>query len=275
MDGDRGKAPGLPSETSGQGGGGDAIHDLGMKMVDRGTHKIVQLLQIFEEQHGMMFFPRNMVYIIYECGVVLLREAVDAPLAAIKKRATALEAGHVCLRALRGASRTWPCAERLAGLLESKLNEVGADTTIQAFTSNWNVTEGGNEQAGTDLSQTFYQFVHVWDPAGDESSARSNPTSSVPGVKSIRSGSEMQASPSGTRIPSPLGLGLQILPAQHQSLDGPAIGSNAGGAGSAHVDEVARAYDVTSFSGIPSSSSAPSYSLPRREEDDRMWDSPL
>ncbi|CCO37356.1 hypothetical protein BN14_11511 [Rhizoctonia solani AG-1 IB] len=57
---------------------GGPIHDLSIKMVDRATHKIVQLLQIFEEQHGMRFFPRNMIYVIYECGLALLKEAAPA-----------------------------------------------------------------------------------------------------------------------------------------------------------------------------------------------------
>ncbi|CAE6451953.1 unnamed protein product [Rhizoctonia solani] len=122
----RAKASNTPNETSGQ-GGSDPIHDLSMKMVDRATHKIVQLLQMFEEQHGMRFFPRNMIHVIYECGVVLLKEAAVVPFAATKKRATALEAGNVCLRVLKGTSRTWPWAEQLANRLEARLNEAGAN----------------------------------------------------------------------------------------------------------------------------------------------------
>ncbi|KAH7338367.1 hypothetical protein B0J17DRAFT_421283 [Rhizoctonia solani] len=98
-----------------------------MKMVDRATHKIVQLLQMFEEQHGMRFFPRNMLHVIYECGLALLKEAATLPFAAAKKRANALEAGNMCLRALRGTSKTWSWADQLANQLEGQLNEAGAN----------------------------------------------------------------------------------------------------------------------------------------------------
>ncbi|CAE7221642.1 unnamed protein product [Rhizoctonia solani] len=162
----RAKALNAASETFGQGGGNDPIHDLSVKMVDRAAHKIVQLLQMFEEQHGMRFFPRNMIHVIYDCGTVLLKEAATVPFAATKKRATALEAGNVCLRALKGASETWPWAEQLSNLLEAELNEAGANITTQPFASNWTVSAGETEPVGADSSQTFYQFVHVWDPMG-------------------------------------------------------------------------------------------------------------
>ncbi|KAF8754765.1 nitrogen assimilation transcription factor [Rhizoctonia solani] len=67
--------PSISSDDSGHGTTGGPIHDLSTKMVERATHKIVQLLQLFDEQHGMKFFPRNMVHVIYECGIVLLKEA--------------------------------------------------------------------------------------------------------------------------------------------------------------------------------------------------------
>ncbi|CAE6476614.1 unnamed protein product, partial [Rhizoctonia solani] len=79
-------------EPSRQGGGGSPIHDRSIKMVDRATHKIVQLLQMFEEQHSMTFFPRNMIHAIYECGITLLKEATTVSFAAIKKRETTLDA---------------------------------------------------------------------------------------------------------------------------------------------------------------------------------------
>ncbi|EUC57316.1 hypothetical protein RSOL_218040 [Rhizoctonia solani AG-3 Rhs1AP] len=113
--------------TPGQAGGGSSMQDRSIKMVNRATRKIVHLLQMFEEQHSMMFFPRNMIHVIYECGIVLLKDAITAPLAATKKRAIVLEAVSACLRALRGTSKTWPWADRLANQLEGNLNEIKAN----------------------------------------------------------------------------------------------------------------------------------------------------
>ncbi|CAE6426189.1 unnamed protein product [Rhizoctonia solani] len=262
-DDNRAKAPSGTSEASGQGGGVDPIHDLSMKMVDRATHKIVQLLQMFEEQHGMRFFPRNMLHVIYECGLALLKEAVTVPFAAAKKRANALEAGNMCLRALRGTSATWSWAEQLANRLEGQLNQTGASITMQPFTSNWTTPTAENEQTGTDTSQTFYQFVHVWDPASTENSVTNDSTNRVPG---------MRTNPPRVGLSDPVGLGLQGVP--HQDFGNPAIRGNLGETGSAHVDEEAQSYDMMSFSGTPSSSRS-SYSLPPQTQqgtDERVWD---
>ncbi|KAF8686344.1 nitrogen assimilation transcription factor [Rhizoctonia solani] len=120
--------PSISSDDSGHGATGGPIHDLSTKMVERATHKIVQLLQLFDEQHGMKFFPRNMVHVIYECGVVLLKEAAHTPPGATKKRVAAVNACHMCLHALRGASKTWLWAEHLAGKLEEDMKVARANT---------------------------------------------------------------------------------------------------------------------------------------------------
>ncbi|KAG8704331.1 hypothetical protein FRC09_003613, partial [Ceratobasidium sp. 395] len=103
--------------------------NLSVKMCDRGAHKIVQLLNMFDDQYGLRFFPRNMlqasgacVLAINSCGNALLREFASS-LGAAKKRATAHEGVEVCVRALRTASPTWPCAEALANDLEARLEE--------------------------------------------------------------------------------------------------------------------------------------------------------
>ncbi|KAG8794036.1 hypothetical protein FRC12_000748 [Ceratobasidium sp. 428] len=93
-----------------------------LKMCDRGAHKIVQLLNMFDDQYGLRFFPRNMLQAINSCGNALLREFASS-LGAAKKRATAHEGVEVCVRALRTASPTWPCAEALANDLEARLEE--------------------------------------------------------------------------------------------------------------------------------------------------------
>ena len=38
-----------------------SITDLSIKMCDRAAHKIVQLINMFNEQHGIRYFPRNML----------------------------------------------------------------------------------------------------------------------------------------------------------------------------------------------------------------------
>ncbi|KAG9119740.1 hypothetical protein FRC07_005080 [Ceratobasidium sp. 392] len=103
-----------------------------VKMCDRGAHKIVQLLKMFDIQHGFRFFPRNMLqasrvssspYAINSCGDALLMESVSSPPGAAKKRATAHEGVGVCILALRTVSPTWPCAEAFANELEARLEE--------------------------------------------------------------------------------------------------------------------------------------------------------
>ncbi|KAG9082234.1 hypothetical protein FS749_007012 [Ceratobasidium sp. UAMH 11750] len=97
--------------------------NLSLQMCDRGAHKIVQLLTIFDEQHGLRFFPRNMLQAISSCGDALLSESASSPPEAAQKRATAHEGVGVCVRALRTVSITWPCAEAFANELEARLEE--------------------------------------------------------------------------------------------------------------------------------------------------------
>ncbi|KAG8737736.1 hypothetical protein FRC11_001869 [Ceratobasidium sp. 423] len=225
-------------------------------MVDRATHKIVQLLQMFEEQHGMVFFPRNMVNVIYECGIVLLKEAAIVPSAAMKKRATALEASHVCLGALRGVSRTWSWAKQLAGQLEGKLNEADANMPMQSYPSDWAASRGDGHQTG----QAYYQLVHVWDYANAESSTGSDPANQFSGMQID---------------PSTAALGLEVPPPEHQSLGNPETRGNLEvTTGSANLDTESSIYDVMSFPGTPSSSAA-SYQLPGQAQQgskERMWE---
>ncbi|KAG8794389.1 hypothetical protein FRC12_024716 [Ceratobasidium sp. 428] len=105
-----------PSDTS------SPSVNLSVKMCERGAHKIVQLLNMFDDQYGLRFFPRNMLQAINSCGNALLEEFASSPGAA-KKRATAHEGVEVCVRALRAVSPTWPCAEALANDLEARLEE--------------------------------------------------------------------------------------------------------------------------------------------------------
>ncbi|KAH7338365.1 hypothetical protein B0J17DRAFT_718012 [Rhizoctonia solani] len=226
-------------ETPSQSGGGP-IHDLSTKMVDRATHKIVQLLQMFEEHHGMRFFPRNILHVIYECGVALLNESASVPAAATKKRANILEAVNACLHALRGTATTWPWAGKLAGQLEGKLNEVRVNNTAHPFVSDWTVPGGETNQMG----QT-YPFAQVWEPTGFGSPS---------GSSSMNQLSGMHISSSKSRLDGQLGLGLS--PHQHQmwgNLTTP--GNPEETEGDPSIRNVMR------FSGSSSSSAAP-YPLP-------------
>ncbi|CAE6481198.1 unnamed protein product [Rhizoctonia solani] len=238
--------------ASNQGGGGSAIHEQSIKMVDRATHKIVQLLQMFGKLHMMMFFPRNMIHVIYECGIALLKESATAPVAATKKRAIALEAARTCLCVLRETSRTWPWAEQLADHLEGKLNETGANNTTQLFTSDWTALGGETGQIGPNI----YPLTQEWGPAGRLASPSEG--------NFVNQLSGMQIDPSGSGFAANQ-LGLDLSPHQHGILGNHVTFDNLGGTGeSAHivgtqVDTVT--HGAMPFPGAPSTSTTP-YSLP-------------
>ncbi|CAE6413353.1 unnamed protein product [Rhizoctonia solani] len=248
-EGDSKGSSGSRGNTPGQAGGGGSMHDRSrvIKMVNRATQKIVQLLQMFEEQHSMMFFPRNMIHVIYECGIVLLKDAMTAPLAATKKRANVFEAVSVCLRALRGTSKTWPWADRLANQLEGNLNEIRANNTAQPFISGWPI-QGENDQSG----QTPHPPVQVWDPTGLGSSFGS-------GFMHYFSGMQIDP-PGGMQSTSQLGLDLSLH--QRHGLSNLVTLVNLGGVGQSAdvVGTEAGAHDAMPFRGAPSSSTV-SYSL--------------
>ncbi|CAE7221638.1 unnamed protein product [Rhizoctonia solani] len=247
-----GRGSNATSEASNQGGGGSAIHEQSIKMVDRATHKIVQLLQMFGKLHMMMFFPRNMIHVIYECGIALLKESATAPVAATKKRAIALEAARTCLCVLRETSRTWPWAEQLADHLEGKLNETGANNTTQLFTSDWTAPGGETGQIGPNI----YPLTQEWGPAGRLASPSEG--------NFVNQLSGMQIDPSGSGFAANQ-LGLDLSPHQHGILGNHVTFDNLGGTGeSAHivgtqVDTVT--HGAMPFPGAPSTSTTP-YSLP-------------
>ncbi|KAG9106151.1 hypothetical protein FRC07_008936, partial [Ceratobasidium sp. 392] len=99
------------------------IGDLSIKLCDRAAHKIVQLVTMFDDQHGLRFYPRNMIEAICACGTALLREHASAPFAANKKRSNATNGISTCINSLRSISATWPYAEALADDLQSRIQE--------------------------------------------------------------------------------------------------------------------------------------------------------
>ncbi|KAG9112635.1 hypothetical protein FRC07_007892 [Ceratobasidium sp. 392] len=114
-----GKSPDKPASTPAR----TPITELSIKMCDRAAHKIVQLINMFDDHHGLRFFPRNMIEAICACGAALIREYVLAPPAANKKRATAVGGVTTCVNALRAMSTAWPCANMRADDLERRLQE--------------------------------------------------------------------------------------------------------------------------------------------------------
>ncbi|KAG9121881.1 hypothetical protein FRC07_001974 [Ceratobasidium sp. 392] len=152
------------------------ITDLSIKMCDRAAHKIVQLINMFDDQHGLRFFPRNMIEAISACGTALLREYALAPVAANKKRATAANGANTCISALRTISTTWPCATARADDLESRLQgRFGAIVPVPQVDGS--TTDDGGEDQGnnsveddySDSSSAFYQYMHDWSHLPDAS----------------------------------------------------------------------------------------------------------
>ncbi|QRW07163.1 Fungal specific transcription factor domain [Ceratobasidium sp. AG-Ba] len=64
------------------------ITDLSIKVYNRAAHKIVQLLNMFDNQYGLRFLPRNMIEAVCSCGTALLRELTATHPGAHKKRST-------------------------------------------------------------------------------------------------------------------------------------------------------------------------------------------
>ncbi|KAG8726466.1 hypothetical protein FRC12_023374 [Ceratobasidium sp. 428] len=100
------------------------IADLSIKMCDRAVHKIVQLIKMFDDRHGLKFFPRSLIDTIFAGGVGLLREYTASPYGANKKRNTALAGVTACIDSLRTISSTWPCATARADELQTMLQVV-------------------------------------------------------------------------------------------------------------------------------------------------------
>ncbi|KAG9090104.1 hypothetical protein FS749_000812 [Ceratobasidium sp. UAMH 11750] len=144
------------------------ITDLSIKMSDRAAHKIVQLLSMFDDQHGLRFFPRNMIEAIRTCGVALLREYSSAPSAANKKRSNAMAGIHTCINALHTISTTWPSAEARADHLQQRLREQAVPTSPIIQVDGPSGAMPGNASADpdsedpADISKVFYQYMHEW-----------------------------------------------------------------------------------------------------------------
>ncbi|QRV93002.1 Fungal specific transcription factor domain [Ceratobasidium sp. AG-Ba] len=144
------------------------IADLSTKMCDRAAHKIVQLLTMFDNQHGLRFFPCNMIEAVRACAIALLRELTLAPPAAVKKKSNAASGVNACINALRIMSNTWPRARSISEDLEQRLREQHTPsfpmTQLDGPAGDL-PTESAVEQEpedAADISQVFYQYMHDW-----------------------------------------------------------------------------------------------------------------
>ncbi|KAG8711795.1 hypothetical protein FRC08_015421 [Ceratobasidium sp. 394] len=97
--------------------------DLSVKFCDRAATKIVQLVTLFDQCHGLKFFPLNMLQSIFMTGATFLVQAATLSGLAVKKRMDAHDGTRKCIYALRVASHTWECANVSASHLEHLLRE--------------------------------------------------------------------------------------------------------------------------------------------------------
>ncbi|KAG8704504.1 hypothetical protein FRC09_003487, partial [Ceratobasidium sp. 395] len=97
--------------------------DLSVKFCDRAATKIVQLVTLFDQCHGLKYFPLNMLQVIFMTGATLLVQAATLSGLAVKKRMEAHDGTRKCIYALRTASHTWECAKVSASHLEHLLQE--------------------------------------------------------------------------------------------------------------------------------------------------------
>ncbi|KAG8696342.1 hypothetical protein FRC09_008571 [Ceratobasidium sp. 395] len=139
-------------------------------MCDRAVGKIVQLIKMFDDQHGLRFFPRNMIEAspspaVCACGAGLLREYTAAPPGAHKKRANAANGLNTCIDALRTIGTAWPCAIIRADDLQTKLRERMGGTFPIAQVDGPSVSTTDDldlDDPNMDLSTEFYQYLHEW-----------------------------------------------------------------------------------------------------------------
>ncbi|QRW07162.1 Fungal specific transcription factor domain [Ceratobasidium sp. AG-Ba] len=122
---------------------------------------------MFDNQHGLRFFPCNMIEAVRACAIALLRELTSAPLAAVKKKSNAASGVNACINALR-IIRT---------LAKSSFHLRGPGTTPPGTTPpSFSMTqldgplgdlptEPAVEQEPedtADISEVFYQYMHDW-----------------------------------------------------------------------------------------------------------------
>ncbi|QRV78207.1 Fungal specific transcription factor domain [Ceratobasidium sp. AG-Ba] len=144
------------------------ITDLSVKMCNRASHKVVQLLAMFGNRHGPQYFPPNMIWTIRTCANALLREHASASETANKKRYNAENGVSVCLSTLRFLSETWPAAqvqlERLEKHVEAQLKPTSTITQIDGAIEETpeEAAQGHQADDSTDVSDMLHDFMRKW-----------------------------------------------------------------------------------------------------------------
>ncbi|QRV93001.1 Fungal specific transcription factor domain [Ceratobasidium sp. AG-Ba] len=166
------------------------IADLSVKMCDRASHKVVQLLAMFRDQHGLQYFPPNMIWAIRTCVNALLREHASASETANKKRYNAKNGVSACLGTLRFLSETWPAAqaqlERLEKHVEAQFKPTTTITQIDGAIEETpeEVVQRCQTDDSTDVSDMLHDFMREW----RRMSSPSRPVHSLePSTVSLRS----------------------------------------------------------------------------------------
>ncbi|CAE6414531.1 unnamed protein product [Rhizoctonia solani] len=105
--------------------------DLSVKICDRATVKIVQLVMLFDKYHGMRYFPLSMLQAVFITGATLLVQSATLSESAVKKRAEAHDGTRKCIYALQAAAQTWDAAQLSADHLQGLLQEQTGETSVQ------------------------------------------------------------------------------------------------------------------------------------------------
>ncbi|KAG8697914.1 hypothetical protein FRC08_006241 [Ceratobasidium sp. 394] len=91
-------------------------------LCDRAAQEIMLLVDLYKRWHGLQFFPRNMVQVIFVAGVLFLKRlAANGPEGAAVHHPDPQGAVLECVAALRAMAETWECAEGYANRLQALL----------------------------------------------------------------------------------------------------------------------------------------------------------
>ncbi|QRV75257.1 nitrogen assimilation transcription factor nirA [Ceratobasidium sp. AG-Ba] len=90
--------------------------DLSDTFCDRAASRIVFLVNLYDQLHGLRFFPRCMIQAIQAAGAVFIRQQAAA---AVQNHNQ--DGIHKCIASLRTITNTWPCANNYSNFLENLL----------------------------------------------------------------------------------------------------------------------------------------------------------
>ncbi|QRV89949.1 Fungal specific transcription factor domain [Ceratobasidium sp. AG-Ba] len=102
--------------------------DLSDVLCDRAADKIMHLVDLHDQWHGLRFFPRNMIQVIQAVGILRLRQ-----LAFAAEPSESQGAFFECITTLRTISHTWQCAEKYMVHLQNALGEQGTQQATHPY----------------------------------------------------------------------------------------------------------------------------------------------